>query len=127
MAKKIVFVLNEGDPGAHGHTPTWCEVLPLAGLPGYAEVTDGGSCSSCWQCGHDRDVPPQPIGLVVELQESCDSGERIVERFPFRVAGGVLGIGLIRDFLAKKASFAELRDALATSATLEVDNRVMYS
>lgn len=118
MARQITFSLNEGDPGQHGHVPTWCTVRMLPALEGMAEVIAGGSCSSCWQVGHDRDLPPLPIGTVAKVSSRWDS-DSIVDEFPLEVVGGVVGIQLLVEFLGKDASFADLRSALMNSAEAE--------
>lgn len=101
--------------GNHGHNPTYVGMEWLDEQSGLAVVTAGGSCSSCWQVGHDKSIPPFPIGAVVVVERSPgDDGEvddfSVITEFP-----GVVSAKLVQDFLDKKAQFQDLRAAVVRS------------
>lgn len=65
-----------------------------------------------------------PIGAVVRVGGRWDASN-VVEEFPLEPVGGLIGIGLVLDFLAKRASFSDLREAVRVST--QAEHRAVFS
>lgn len=63
----------------HGCSGDWVKIVSFNDTIGI--VINGGSCSSCWQVGHDDNSSPVPIGTIVELP-CLDDVADLVGQFP---------------------------------------------